>query len=52
MSRRVSERVSCVSKQKNATSAPSRLRHSAHKSEGICVKFLFPSKHKQLPESV
>jgi len=44
--------MSCVWKQKHATSAPSCLRHSANKSEGISVKFLFPSKHKQLPETV
>jgi len=52
MSKRVSEWMICVWKQKHSTSAPSRLRHSANKSEGIPVKLFFPSKHKQLPETV
>jgi hypothetical protein len=39
-------------KQKHATSVASRVRHSANKSEGFSVKFLFPSKHTQLPETV
>jgi hypothetical protein len=39
----MSEWMSGVWKQKHATSAPSRLRHSANKSEGSSVKFVFTS---------